>query len=175
MVRSGHCIDPQIFSLHLNMRLFLNKSGELSLAKKVARGSLTGTTNPFIYTPVEGFKQPQTFEISIPCRLTEHSHEMKNPWNRGSLIYTLLAIFRGCYITSKKPFAGSSRRHAAPALPTNSAFKNKPWRLLGTEEASGAWQPPLDWPPETTLRSPRDHFQQRLWQWAASTLHLVRG
>lgn len=86
---------------------------EITLAEEAAGGSTTGATNPFIYTPAEGFKQPQTFEISIPRLLTERSRKMKNPWNGGTLIYTLPAIFQGCYIAVRNHLQAL---HSAVAL-----------------------------------------------------------
>lgn len=56
----------------------------------------------------------------------------------------------GLLYSRKKLFAGLPQRHGAPALSTNSALKNDPPRLSGTEARE---QPPLDWPPETTCTS----------------------
>lgn len=130
---------------------------------------LTGTTNPFISRSLEGFKQPQTVEFSIPCPLTECSRTIKNPRNWQFNLHPA-AIFQGCYNPGRNHFQ-TRLRAVALWLPTHhavlSSLRVQTHITVNPEGFRGqrrrgihARQQPSDWPPEAM--SPPDGFQKSL-------------
>ena len=76
---------------------------ETSPAEKVAGARPTGSTTPFIHTPAGGFQQPQTFEISIPCLLTERCRKNEKSMEGGRFHLHPAGLLD----SGEKPFAGS--------------------------------------------------------------------